>query len=277
MIAGLGVSAIGTGASFLQAGKQRKAERKASKAAADALEKARERLSVNYMDALSLPMEPREYANNQMLQQGAQVIGAAQESERGAAAAAGRVMAQQQTAAEALRAQTSTDLFNIEKLQLGEDSRLRDAQASIDIAEAEGAQAAAAQAADAANMATSQGIQGIADTAMLGIESAALYRNADAVAARGLRKDARIANRNGTPADKGQVYTPQNINAPLNLTQRKIGMNMYNDPNQYTAFNQGRRFSLLGDNPFFEPFNPLTPSAPYSMGNSLNLGTPVTG
>ena len=63
VIAGLGISAIGTGASFLQAGKQRKAEKKASKAAAAALEEARKRLSVNYMDALSLPMEPRALAN----------------------------------------------------------------------------------------------------------------------------------------------------------------------------------------------------------------------
>jgi hypothetical protein len=258
VIAGLGISAIGTGASFLQAGKQRKAEKKASKAAAAALEEARKRLSVNYMDALSLPMEPREYLNDQMLQQGANIIGAAQEGERGVGEQAGRIYAQQQDAAEALRAQTSMDLFNIQEKQLNKDSELMYAQANLDIAEAEGAQAAAAQAADAANMATAQGIQGAANTAMLAVESAKLYKK-------------------GAPADKGQVYTPQNMEAPLNLTQRKIGMNMFNDPNQYTAFNQGRRFSLLGDNPFFEPFNPLTPSAPYSMGNSLNLGTPVIG
>lgn len=231
VIAGLGISAIGTGASFLQAGKQRKAEKKASKAAAAALEEARKRLSVNYMDALSLPMEPRALANEQMLNQGAQIINAAQEGERGVGEQAGRIYAQQQNAAEALRAQTSMDLFNIQEKQLDEDSRLRDAQANLDIAEAEGAQAAAAQAADAANMATAQGIQGAANTAMLAVESAKLYKK-------------------GAPADKGKVYTPQNMEAPLNLTQRKIGMNMFNDPNQYTAFSQGKNKTLLSDNPF---------------------------
>lgn len=212
VIAGLGISAIGTGASFLQAGKQRKAERKASKAAAAALEEARKRLSVNYMDALSLPMEPREYLNDQMLQQGANIIGADQESDR-PSAAAGRIYAQQQNAAEALRAQTSMDLFNIQEKQLNMDSELMYAQANLDIAEAEGAQAAAAQAADAANMATAQGIQGAANTAMLAVESADLYKDADAAAVRGFRKDARTAMKKGTslppaPPQQGVALPP---------------------------------------------------------------------
>jgi hypothetical protein len=222
VIAGLAITAVSTGASFIQAGKQRKAERKASKAAAAALEEARKRLSVNYMDALSLPMEPREYLNNQMLQQGANIIGAAQEGERGVGEQAGKIYAQQQDAAEALRAQTSMDLFNIQEKQLNEDSRLRDAQASLDLAEAEGAQAAAAQAADAANMATAQGIQGMTDIGMLAFESADLYKDADAAAA---RKEARKARRDETslpPTDpqQGVALPPNSIPLTSAANQR---------------------------------------------------------
>jgi len=257
LIAGLSISAISTGASFIQAGKQRKAEKKASKAAAAALEEARKRLSVNYMDALSLPMEPREYLNNQMLQQGANIIGAAQEGERGVGEQAGRIYAQQQDAAEALRAQTSMDLFNIQEKQLNEDSRLRDAQASLDLAEAEGAQAAAAQAADAANMATAQGIEGITNAGMLAVESAALYKDGDAAAARALKRDARIAKRNGTSLtpQQGVALSPNSI--PLtSAANQPVPFSVQQYPWMNNALQPPYNNTLIGTPLLSAPYQP---------------------
>ena len=91
--AGIGIASSlgGAAMSFSQANKQKKLQSQAEAEATKAMEKARASLKVNYMDALSVQKEPYELQREAMISQGAQTVDAAKESERGTAAAAGRV------------------------------------------------------------------------------------------------------------------------------------------------------------------------------------------
>jgi hypothetical protein len=88
---GLAVTAGTTTMSFVQAGNQKKAQRQAERDADQAMQEARKKLEVNYYDTLSIQKEPYELEREALLSQGAQAIQAGVESERGAAATAGRV------------------------------------------------------------------------------------------------------------------------------------------------------------------------------------------
>jgi len=174
-IVAVGIAAGSTAASFIQAGKQKKAQAKADRAAAEAIDEAKRRLSVNFLDAMSIKKEPYELMRESLLSQGAQITEAAKESERGSAAAAGRIYAAQTKAQEGVRSSMATELNTIENAQLAEDGRLRDEMVTLNKAEASGAQIASAQAQNASNAATAQGIQGIANTAQAATNLIPLY------------------------------------------------------------------------------------------------------
>ena len=165
--AGVGVAASvgGSVMSFTQANKQRKLEKQAVAEADKAMASARARLDVNYMDALSVQKEPYELQREAMLAQGAQTIDAAQESERGTAAAAGRVQMAQNEAQGAIRTEMGKELTEIERLKVAEEARLRDLQTQLDLGEVEGAQMAARNAQEMAAQATTQGFEGITSAA----------------------------------------------------------------------------------------------------------------
>jgi hypothetical protein len=129
------------------------------------------------MDALSINKEPYERQREAMLSAGAQALEAGREgSERGSAAMAGRVLAQQQEGQGQIRDTMNRDIFNLEAASAEEDSRLRDVNTQLDLGVASGAQAAAAAAADARQIAISQGIQSSAQFAQQAIAMPALYQ-----------------------------------------------------------------------------------------------------
>ena len=163
--AGVAASVGGSVMSFTQANKQRKLEKQAVAEADKAMASARARLDVNYMDALSVQKEPYELQREAMLAQGAQTIDAAQESERGAAAGAGRVQMAQNEAQGAIRTEMGKELTEIERLKVAEEARLRDLQTQLDLGEVEGAQMAARNAQEMAAQATTQGFEGITSAA----------------------------------------------------------------------------------------------------------------
>jgi len=176
-IAGLAISAGSAGMSFGQAAKQKQAESSAKSKAEQSMADARKRLEVNYMDALSINKEPYERQREAMLSAGAQALEAGREgSERGSAAMAGRVLAQQQEGQGQIRDTMNRDIFNLEAASAEEDSRLRDVNTQLDLGVASGAQAAAAAAADARQIAISQGIQSSAQFAQQAIAMPDLYR-----------------------------------------------------------------------------------------------------
>jgi hypothetical protein len=177
--AGVGIAATvgSTAMSFTQANKQKKLQKEAESEADKAMAIARERLNVNYMDALSIQKEPYELQRQAMLAQGTQATQAAQESERGAAAAAGRVQMAQNEAQGDIRTGMGKELTEIQRLKIAEDSRLRDLQTQLDLGEVEGAQMAARNAQEMAAQATAQGWEGVTSAATQAANLIPLYPN----------------------------------------------------------------------------------------------------
>lgn len=174
-IASLALSALGTGMSFGQASKQRKAEQKAIRAAEAAMESARKRLEVNYLDSLAIQKEPYELEREALLVAGAQGIEAARESERGAAAGVGRIQLAQQRGQQGIRSAMGREMTALDKAAAAEESRLRDAQVELDLGEAAGAQLAAVNASKAAAAAQTQGFQQLASLGVQALETAPLF------------------------------------------------------------------------------------------------------
>ena len=156
---GFAASAATTAVSLNQAKKQRDAQVEAEDQADKALASARERLEVNYLEGLSIQKEPYELQREALLAGGAQALQAAQSGERGVSAAAGRVAIAQQAGQAEIRTAMGKEMADLELMGLKEESRLRDAQAGLDVQEAKGATLAAQQA----SIARAQANQGVAD------------------------------------------------------------------------------------------------------------------
>lgn len=190
-LAGVAVSAGGAAMSFSQANKQKKLQSQAEAEADKAMAAARGRLDVNYMDALSVQKEPYELQREAMIAQGTQATDAAQESERGAAAAAGRVQMAQNEAQSGIRTAMGKELTEIERLKVAEDARLRDLNVQLDLGEVEGAQMAARNAQEMAAQATAQGFEGVTSAATQAANIIPLY---------GTKKDTGYTVNNGNNA-----------------------------------------------------------------------------
>lgn len=158
---GLAATAASAGMSFTQAAKQRKLQSKAESDAARYMAEARKKLEVNFYEQLGIQKEPYELEREALISAGAQAIEAGVESERGAAAVAGRVQAAQQLGQRQIASAMGQEMAQLEKLTAAEEGRLRDIGINIDMAEAEGAQTAAKQAATLGAQATQQGLQGV--------------------------------------------------------------------------------------------------------------------
>ena len=175
--AGIGLAATAgtTTMSFVQAGKQKQAQRNAERDAAEAMQEARKKLEVNVYDKLSIQKEPYELEREALLSQGAQAIQAGVESERGAAATAGRIQMAQQEGQAGIRTAMGQDLMGLERLSAQEEGRLRDIGMQLDLEEVAGAQLAAANAAELGAQATQQGFEGVTSMAGQLASMAPLY------------------------------------------------------------------------------------------------------
>lgn len=174
-IAGLTLSAIGMGASFAQAAKQRRAQEDAEANAAEAMAAARKKLEVNYLDALAVQKEPYELEREALLVAGAQGVDASRESERGAAAGVGRIQLAQQKGQQGIRTAMGQEMTALDKAAAAEESRLRDVGVQLDLGEVAGAQMAAADAGQAAAAAQTQGFQQLASFGAQALEAAPLF------------------------------------------------------------------------------------------------------
>ncbi len=172
---GLAATAATTTASFVQAGKQKEAQRNAERDADEAMAAARKKLEVNFYDKLSIQKEPYELEREALLSQGAEAIQAGVESERGAAATAGRVQLAQQQGQAGIRSAMGQELAGLEKLSAQEEGRLRDVGVQLDLEEVSGAQLAAANAAELSAQATQQGFEGVTSMAQQISSFAPLY------------------------------------------------------------------------------------------------------
>jgi len=159
-IGGLALQGVSTVMSFTQAGEQRAKQQEAEAKAAKAMAEARKKLEINFYDQQAVKKEPYELQREALLSQGAQAIQAGQESDRGAAATAGKVQMAQNEAQAGIRTEMGKEMTDIENKQLAEASRLRDLGAQLDLGEAEGQQMIAANAEEASSAAQAAGIQG---------------------------------------------------------------------------------------------------------------------
>ena len=221
--AGVASSLGGSAMSFTQANKQKKLERQAVQEADKAMASARARLDVNYMDALSVQKEPYELQREAMLSQGTQATDAAQESERGAASAAGRVQMAQNEAQGGIRTEMGKELTEIERLKVAEDSRLRDLQTQLDLGEVEGAQMAARNAQEMAAQATTQGFEGLTSAATQAANMVPLYLRT------GITQDSL----------KGMQFTPEQYNQFGQVGGNALDFNAIQNMNR-GQFNQFR-------------------------------------
>lgn len=165
----------GAAMSFAQAGEAKAKAADASRAADEAIAEAKKNLDVNFYDAIGLQKEPYELQREALLAQGAEAVRAGQESERGAAATAGRIQMAQNEAQAGIRTQMGQDLLGLEKLSAAENSRLRDVGAQISMEEAAGAQLARANFENMAGRAETQGMQGLVNAGQSLASSVPLY------------------------------------------------------------------------------------------------------
>lgn len=168
------VIAAGTAtASFISAGKAKSRRDDAERAAERKLAEAKEKLDVNYLEGLSLPMEAYEREREAINVATSTVLQAATEGDqRGVGATAGRALQAQQQAQAQSRTAMAGDLFNLEAATAEEESRLRDVLAQIDLGEASGAQIAAAEAADQRQQDIQAGISSATSAVQQGLSAA---------------------------------------------------------------------------------------------------------
>lgn len=191
---GLATTAATTGMSFANAGKQRRLMREAETAADKAMQEARQKLEVNVYDKLAIQKEPYELQREAMLSQGAQAIQAGVESERGAAATAGRIQMAANEGQGAIRTAMGQDLQQLEMLSAQEEGRLRDIGVQLDLEEVAGAQLAAANAQELGAQATAQGMEGLTSLGSQLAEQAPLFEKT--ASARQIKGMERVAGRN---------------------------------------------------------------------------------
>jgi hypothetical protein len=164
-VVGIAATLAGTGMSFSEASKQRKAATTARIEADKAIQEARRRAEENTYKALSLSKEPYDRAREAALVQGAEAIEAGVESERGAAATAGRIQMAQNEMQRDISGEQTQQIQALNMTVAEEDARLKDFAAKVSMAEAEGAQLAMRDAEDRRAASVMQGVQGLASTA----------------------------------------------------------------------------------------------------------------
>jgi hypothetical protein len=220
--------------SFAQAGKQKQAQRNAERDADQAMQEARKKLEINFYDSLAIQKEPYELEREALLSQGAQAIQAGVESERGAAATAGRIQMAQQEGQAGVRSAFGQELTALEKLSAQEESRLRDIGAQLDLGEVEGAQLAAANAQELRARSMEQGMQGVTSLGKQAVSYIPLFGGKDAVT-----PDVNLSNMN------------------FNSLQQPS-----NQPMNFNSLQQPIQFKPLFQTPFQQPFslNPFLPT-----------------
>jgi hypothetical protein len=255
--AGVGLAATGatTGMSFAQARKQRKLQQQAEDKASQMMAEARKKLEVNYYDQLAIQKEPYELEREALISAGAQAIEAGKESERGAAAVAGRVQMAQQQGQREIASAMGQEMLGLEKLSAQEDARLRDIGVQLDLGEVEGAQMAAAQSAEAANVATQQAVQGVISMGQQAAAMAPLYarnRGAEKTALGGMGMSSEDFSTFGNVADyKGSKFG-SSIEGGSNLDFGTIGGMTNSEYNRFLRALTPEQKQMLFMNPKFQ-------------------------
>jgi hypothetical protein len=176
-VGSIAASGIGAAASFTQARKQKELMKDAQREAEQAMADARAKLDVNYYEQLAIPMQAYEREREALISQGAQAIQAGVESERGAAATAGRIQMAQSEAQAGQREAMAKELAGLQKLTAEEESRLTGLKADLDISQATAARQEERDAQRARARAMQQGFASVASAVQTAAPLINLYPN----------------------------------------------------------------------------------------------------
>lgn len=160
-IGGLASTALTTGFSVADMVKMKKLQREADAEAERLMKEAKSFLEVNSYDQLAVQMKPYELEREALASVGAQALEAGRESERGAAATAGRVYAGYSDAIRDIQTRQGKEMADLAKLSAAEDARLKDIKTQIALDEATGAQMASAMYEERAANAAKGAIAGV--------------------------------------------------------------------------------------------------------------------
>lgn len=264
--ASLAATATSAGLSFGQAAKQRKLQRAAEADADMAMAAARGKLDVNFAEQMAIKKEAYDLEREAMLVQGAQLTQAGIESERGSAATAGRIFAQQQLGQQQIRGAMADELTNIESAVLEEESRLRDLGVGLDLEEIAGQQMRAADAQRAATASTQQGIQSAISAVGQGIEfGVPLYSKG---AAR--RAEAKRVAAITSPENRAKIIASPQVQSLKNVQlNNEVGnsLNIFNE--EQRAMEKFEELPLYPDDGFYRGLNEPNPFKLYPT--TLNL------
>lgn len=214
----LTASSIGAVASFAQAAKQNKLMKQAQADAQKAMDDARAKLDVNYYKQLAIQKEPYELEREALLSSGAQAIQAGVESERGAAATAGRIQMAQIEGQAGQRTAMGKELSNLAKLTVDEETRLRDEKAMLDLYEAKGQQQAARDAQSAKTAAITQGFAGLTSAIGQGAKLISLYPKQK----QDLLKEVAFDPNKDIKSDTGNVFDDSSITGSFDQPNNNI-------------------------------------------------------
>jgi len=275
-IAGIASSAGGAIMSFNQAAKQNRLMTQAQQDAANAMAQARGLLGKNYMAGLGIQKEPYELEREALLSTGAQNIQAGVESERGAAATAGRVQAAMNDAQAGQRTAMQKELSDLELKTAEESSRLRDMDASLYLEEAAGQQQMAKDAAEAKAAAMQSGMASATSAIQQGIQAAPLFSKTGAARQLGKIENTAMGTGKGdyglNQADmQKSIASMGNVN---NVDLSKVGsMNQLQYNNFMSGLDKNTLQKIRANMPTsMSSFNPnasYSPS-PYFSGYNIN-------
>lgn len=176
-VGGLASTALTTGFSVADLIKSKRLQKEADAEAEKAMAEARKFLDVNVYDALNIQMKPYDLEREAALTTGAQLIEAGRESERGAAAMAGRIQANQQSLNRDIQARMGKEMADLQKLSAAEESRLKDIKTQLYLDEVEGAQTASAMYDERAAQAAKNAISGVTSLVGQAAKLPALYND----------------------------------------------------------------------------------------------------
>lgn len=242
MAAGAAVSA---GSSFIQANKQKKIQQKAERDAAKFMKDARGKLETNYMEQLSLSMEPYEKAREQnQIQAAAQMQAGVEGDERGGAATAGKVMQAAQANEQAIQNKQIGAMQDLERATVEEEAALRDAKVKLDLGQYQGNVDRAADAQATRAKMINQGIQSTIQLGgMAATEFTPLFNKEQ-----GAGTDLSALNfqgnyLGGNPTASNNygfqglgLTSPTYMNQPLNLQTQPLNLNTQLSSNPATSF-----------------------------------------
>jgi len=249
---GLATTAVTTGASFAQAGKQNRLRKEAEAEAEKAMAAARGRTEMNYFENLAIAKE----AYNQAYQAGnvasAQAIQAIQEGDvRGVSAGVGGIEQASLQQADKVRAAQEAEILQKQKLVTQEDSRLRDINLQLDLQEVQGAQLAARDAQEAQNLAIEQGIAGVTSMGQQAMDFIPLFKKQDVLPG--------VSDKMVAVKDKaGNIMEGKD-----NVSWQDPGTGMPTAPTEFTGMTQQQNMGGKG--------TPLTGMEPITLGEGISI------